>query len=90
MTGGASRSDSEVTENTADVRAQVAGRRGEHAVRGHARMGAGLLALDWAGGLGRVLGKKRAAGWAGFRGWAGFGFPISLVFLSFLFQTHSN
>ena len=33
MTGGASRSDSEVTENTADVRAQVAGRWGGRAAR---------------------------------------------------------
>ena len=44
-------------------------------------------------GLARWLGRgegKGALGWADFWVWAGFGFPISLVFLSFLFQTHSN
>ena len=52
-----------------------------------------------AGPSGREMGQARGeegeglgqlAGWADFWVWAGFGFPISLVFLSFLFQTHSN
>ena len=52
-----------------------------------------------AGPSGREMGRARGeegeglgqlAGWADFWVWAGFGFPISLVFLSFLFQTHSN
>jgi len=34
--------------------------------------------------------REGGAGRADFWVWAGFGFPISLVFLSFLFQTHSN
>ena len=52
-----------------------------------------------AGPSGREMGRARGeegeslgqlTGWADFWVWAGFGFPISLVFLSFLFQTHSN
>ena len=55
MTGGASRSDSAVTENTADVRAQVAGRRG-----GRAGLGAGRAGF-WAGGV-ALLGQARGEG----------------------------
>ena len=76
--------------------AQVAGRRGERAVRGHARMGAGLLALDWAGALGRelMLGCARegvravgeGVGWAGFWLWAGYGVLV-FVFLFFFKPT---
>ena len=55
---------------------------------GRGKEGGGRLGCwRWTG---TSAGKRRGAGWAGFRGWAGFGFPISLVFLSFLFQTHSN
>jgi hypothetical protein len=45
--------------------------------------------------MGRARGEEgvglgQLVGWADFWVWAGFGFPISLVFLSFLFQTYSN
>ena len=78
MTGGASRSDSEVTENTADVRAQVAGRRG-----GRAGLGAGRAGF-WAGGvapLGQARGEGGGKEWAGGLGccWAGFDFGSGWV-----------
>ena len=58
--------------------------------------GGGTVLLGRSGReVGRARGKEgeglgQLAGWADFWVWAGFGFPISLVFLSFLFQTHSN
>ena len=64
MIGGASWSDSVVTENTADVRAQVAGRRG-----GRAGLGAGRAGF-WAGGVALLAGPARAGRG---RGWAGTG-----------------
>ena len=64
--------------------------------RGRVRMGAGLLALDWAGALGRELMLDYAreggravgegVGWAGFWLWAGYRVLV-LVFLFFFKPT---
>ena len=63
-------------------------------------MGAGLLALDWAGALGRelMLGCAReggravgeGVGWAGFWLWAGYRVLVFVFFFSFSNQLKSN
>ena len=64
MTGGASRSDTEVMENAADARAQVAGRRGGRAGSGK-RWLAGLVATLACGPSGRGAHGGHGAGrWA--------------------------
>ena len=77
MTGGASRSDSAVTEHAADVRAQVAGRRGGRGC-GPRRGGSG--ALDWAG---RLLLWAAGICWAGLA--LGFGLPFYFYFISLFY-----
>ena len=68
-------------------------RRRERVTRGRVRMGAGLLALDWAGAsVGRMRGRGGRGlglGWlTGLLGcWVGF---LGLVFLSFFFSTHTQ
>ena len=75
---GAARSDSAVTENAADTRARVAGRRGGRGC-GPRRGGSG--ALDWAG---RLLLWAAGFCWAGLA--LGFWAPfLFLFYLSFLF-----
>ena len=96
MTGGASRSDSEVTENTADVRAQVAGRRGGRAGLGAGRAGfwaGGSGTAGWAGsgwtrdGLAREERKREWAAWAEVVGRTGFWIFFSFFSIPFLKQT---
>ena len=99
LPGGAAGSGSEARA------AALAGKRGRPGKGGSGpgwAAGAGEASAGFcvgAGPSGREMGQARGeegeglgplTRWADLWVWAGFGFPISLVFLSFLFQTHSN
>ena len=93
---GATRSDSAVTENAADARAQVAGRRGGRAGLGRGAsgvLGRGSGAAGWAGsgwtrdGLAREERKREWAAWAEVVGRTGFWIFFSFFSIPFLKQT---